>query len=283
MQLPESATLVPHRVSSGKSPNWAVETVSAPGAVTDPKKVRIAATIRGYETDPAKKTVTLLVNNKVIQTKTVDIPANGRTRVEFIGLDASYGLNRGEVATRWRSDSLEADNPFQFSDSIARSRARFSSPTIPARARALTYFNAALDAAGDSPFTAEAVPCDLTVWTDAVEVRVRRSCRLPIACPLRLRPALREFVQQGGSAFVTLGPSSASREKVPLTNIAIDTSRYSGRESERFLVTSQVDGGHSDHSHCRRVRRRALLSINSRESRESVEGDRGKSATARRC
>ena len=102
LQLPETATLVPHRVSSGKSPNWAVETVSAPGSVTDPKKVRLAATIRGYETDAAKKNVTLAVNGKIVQTKTVEIPPNGRTRVEFVGLEASFGLNRGTVTIEVR-------------------------------------------------------------------------------------------------------------------------------------------------------------------------------------
>ena len=241
LQLPESATLVPHRVSSGKSPNWAVETVSAPGSVTDPKKVRLAATIRGYETDAAKKNVTLSVNGKVVQTKTVEIPANGRTRVELVGLDASYGLNRGTVTIEG-SDSLEADNHFNFGFERSEPR-KILFAHDPRQARALTYYKAGLDAAGDSPFTVEAVPCELTAGQAPAKYAFVMVADCP-GLPVPFEQALREYAQQGGSVMITLGPSSLSREKVPVANLAIEGSRYAGRESERFLAAAKVDGGH---------------------------------------
>lgn len=241
LQLPESATLISHRVSTGKSPNWAVETVSAPGSVTDPKKVRLAATIRGYETDAAKKNVTLSVNGKLVQTKTVEIPPNGRTRVEFVGLDASFGLNRGTV-TIDGSDSLEADNHFNFG--FERSEPRKVLFVHDARqARALTYYKAALDAAGDSPFTAEAVSCDLAAGQTPSKFAFVIVADCP-GLPAPFEQALHDFAQQGGSILMTLGPSSLSREKVPVINLPIEASRYAGRESERFLAALKVDGGH---------------------------------------
>ena len=50
------------------------------------------------------RTVSLILNGKTVQTKTVDVPANGRAQVEFLGLDASYGFNKCEV----RIDSADA-------------------------------------------------------------------------------------------------------------------------------------------------------------------------------
>ena len=241
MQLPETATLVPHRVSSGKSPNWAVETVSAPGEVTDPKKVRLAATIRGYETDAAKKNVTLTVNGKVVQTKNVEIPPNGRTRVEFIGLEASYGLNRG-VVTIEGSDSLEADNHFNFGFERSEPR-KILFVHDPRQTRALTYYRAALDAAGDSPFTAEAVPCDLATGQTPSKYAFVIVADCP-ALPAPFEQALNDYAKLGGSILMTLGPSTLSRDKVPVANLAVESSRYTGREGERFLTAAKVDTGH---------------------------------------
>jgi hypothetical protein len=241
MQLPDSVTLVPHRVSSGKSPNWAVETVTAPGSVTDPKKVVVAAMIRGYETDAGKKSVILSVNGKTLQTKTVDVPANGRARVEFVGLDASYGLNRGEVKIDG-ADSLDADNHFNFG--FERSEPRKILFAYDAReARAVTYYKAALEAAGDSPFSTEAVPCDLIAGqTPSKYAFVVLADCAAMAPPFE--QALRDYVQQGGSILITLGPASLSRDKVPVANLPIEGSRYAGRDAERFLSATHVDGGH---------------------------------------
>ena len=72
--------------------------------VFDPKRVRIVATIAGYSTPVAKRNVSLILNGKTVQSKTIDVPAAGRAQVEFLGLDASYGFNRCEV----RIDSADA-------------------------------------------------------------------------------------------------------------------------------------------------------------------------------
>ena len=55
-----------------------------------------------------------LLNGKTVQTKTVDVPENGRAQVEFLGLDAPYGFSSGEVRID-SADTLPADDHFYFS------------------------------------------------------------------------------------------------------------------------------------------------------------------------
>ncbi len=62
------------------------------------QKVRIQATIAGYNSPAAKKTATLILNGKTLGTKTVDVPANGRGQVGSWGLDNVLWFNKCEVA-----------------------------------------------------------------------------------------------------------------------------------------------------------------------------------------
>src|SRR6202167_5087080 len=65
LALPSNVTLVLHPVASGNAPpNWAVESVDAPGQVWEPKKSRVQAVIAGYYTPAATRTVSLVVNGK---------------------------------------------------------------------------------------------------------------------------------------------------------------------------------------------------------------------------
>src|SRR5579863_101768 len=80
MALPDNVTLVTHAVVTKAEPNWTVESVDAPGQVwgKDAKPVHVQAVIAGYGTAAAKRTVSLVVNDKVTATKPVTVPANGR-------------------------------------------------------------------------------------------------------------------------------------------------------------------------------------------------------------
>ena len=96
-------------------PNWAVENVIAPQHVYDPKRVRISATVTGFSAPAATRTVTLLMNGKTMQSKSVNVPENGRGSAEFTGLDqASYGFNRCEIRID-SADGLPADDRYAFS------------------------------------------------------------------------------------------------------------------------------------------------------------------------
>src|SRR5207248_10381107 len=94
-RLSEGTKLVFHPVADRRVANFAVETVNAPRRIYDPKKVRIQATVAGYGTKKATKQVSLILNGKEITSKSVEVPAGGRASLEFLTLDAPYGMNRG--------------------------------------------------------------------------------------------------------------------------------------------------------------------------------------------
>src|ERR1700722_12990036 len=96
-RLAEGTRLIFHSDANRRLPNFAVETVNAPRRLYDPKKVRIQATIAGYGTPQASKNVALVLNGKEVASKQVAVPAGGRASVEFLTLDAPYGMNRGEI------------------------------------------------------------------------------------------------------------------------------------------------------------------------------------------
>jgi hypothetical protein len=241
LQLPAGTDLQVHAVTDGKGKNFALENVRAPGILTDPKKVRFEATVAGYQTEAAKKTVSFVINGQTLQSKQVDVPPFGRARVEFTGVDASFGLNRGEVRIDG-GDANPADDRFLIGfDRVEPRKVLFAHDSR--QARALTYLRAALESAGDTPFTIEAMSCETTsgVTPSKYAFVFLADCG---TLPNTFENDLRSFAQQGGSVFVTLGSSSLSRTKVPLTDWNIESSRYAGREGERFLVASQVDAGH---------------------------------------
>lgn len=225
----------------GAAPNWAVENVVAPKRVFDPKRVRIQATIAGYSTEATKKNVSLILNGKTLQSKTVDVPANGRAQVEFLGLDASYGFNRCQVQID-SSDALATDDHFDFSVERADPK-KVLFVDDGRRPRAQTYFRDALDASTDAPFTMEVQSPDsataANLSTYAVVV-----LNDPGTLPSSLSDALTRYVSNGGAAFVALGPASAILNRVPIADEAIDSTRYAGRDAERFLAVSDLDVGH---------------------------------------
>ena len=95
-------------------PNWTVESVDAPRRVFDTKKVRTVATIAGFDTPDATRTVTLVANGKTLETKQVKVAANGRATVEFLTLDAPYGMTRCEIRIDG-ADAFPEDDHWLFS------------------------------------------------------------------------------------------------------------------------------------------------------------------------
>ena len=142
-------------------PNFAVETVNAPSRIYDPKKVRIQATISGYGTEKAMKTVELVLNGKQLTSKSVEIPAGGRASVDFLTLDAPYGMNRGEIRVS-PADSFPADDHFYFS--VERADQRHILFVHEDRgARAVLYYQTALDASSEAAFTLDPVTVEQVV------------------------------------------------------------------------------------------------------------------------
>ncbi|MGH9559138.1 MAG: BatA domain-containing protein, partial [Bryobacteraceae bacterium] len=266
LRLDPGTTLVLHQVGQGEQ-NWAVENVIAPRRVYDPKKVRIDAVIAGYnggqtvssqakapsttfqnaaytpdgEAPPqaqppgAKRTVSLLLNGKVLQTKSVEVPSNGRAQVEFLGLDAPYGFSRGEVRID-SADILAADDRFPFA--VERTDPRRVLYVDDGRGgRAQLYFRAALESGEDSAFQMDAARPE-----QAAAMQLPRYAFIVLsnlgALPPGFEDTLTRYVSAGGSLLVALGPASAVSPRVPVLDEAIQSAAYAGREDERFLTVS---------------------------------------------
>ena len=175
LRLNADVKLEPHPVVTEENPNFAVENVVAPRRVFDSKKTRVLATVAGFGTRKDIRNVTLLLNGRTVETKTVEVPEIGRATVEFLSLDVPYGRNKGEVRID-SADSLAADDVFYFS--VERSDPRPALFVHDADGNGgLLYFKTALEAAGQSAF-------DVTPAT-------RRPGHQPLAVQVRLRGAFR--------------------------------------------------------------------------------------------
>ncbi|MDX1984983.1 MAG: BatA domain-containing protein [Bryobacteraceae bacterium] len=241
LNLGGNTKLVIHSLADRNTANWTVETVTAPRSVFDPKKARVIATVAGFHTPAAKRTLTLLVNNKTVASNTVDVPENGRATAEFIGMEASYGFNRGEVRID-AADQLAADDSFVFS--VERSDPRSVLFVHEARqGRGLLYYRAALESASEGAFAVEPVTVD-----QAANIGLSKYGFVVLSDTGPLPPAfeqtLQKYVREGGALLVALGPSSAGQRKVPVLDQPIVESRYASRAAERFLVAGSLDTTH---------------------------------------
>jgi hypothetical protein len=242
MRLNQDTTLILHPVG-GELPNWTVENVFVNPRIYDPKRFRIQATIAGFDTPAADRTVSLILNGKTAQTKMVNVPANGRSQVEFIGLDASYGFNKCEVRID-SADAFAADDHFQFSvERTDPKKVLFVDDGR--RPNGQLYFRTALvDASKDAAFTLEVLRPEVAATTPLQGYTVVVLNDLG-TLPQALSDSLQRYVNAGGGLLVALGPSSAVLPRVPVSDETIQTgTRYAGREGDLFLTVSETDTGH---------------------------------------
>jgi hypothetical protein len=238
LQLTPGIQLVLHAVGSGKTPNFVVEQVSAPRRVSDPGKARLQATIAGFGTAAARKTVSLVMNGNVAARKTVDVRENGRASVEFIGLNAAYGLNRGEVQID-SADPLPEDDHFFFG--VERSDPKKVLFVHEGRQdRAVLYVRNALEASPDAAFSLDPVTAEQAGNTDPsryAAVVISDVATLPQS----FLKSLDSYVRQGGAVLFALGPVAGTRARIPLFDQPVLQSEYISRTGERFQMATQTD------------------------------------------
>ena len=158
VELPPNVSVVLHPVGTAATPNWTVESVNAPAQLADPKdpkKSRVQAVIAGYGTPAASRTVSLVVNDKIIATRKVEIPPDGRATVEFVPLDVPYGLNHCAIRID-SADGFPADDISVFA--VKRSdpeRVLFVHQASDTRSA--VYFSAALAAATQASFNLQSI------------------------------------------------------------------------------------------------------------------------------
>ncbi len=183
----------------------------------------------------------MLLNGRMLQSKSVDIPASGRGQVEFLGLDAPYGFSRGEVRIDG-GDALAGDDHYYFSVERADPR-KVLFVDDGRHPRAELYFRDALDSSGDGAFVLESQHPDSAAaapLSNYAFVVLSDLSNVPQA----LESGLENYVRNGGSVLVALGPAAAVLPRVPVLDEAIQSSDYAGREGDRFLTVTEVDAGH---------------------------------------
>lgn len=241
LRLNAEIQLEPHPIEKKVVPNFAVENVVAPRRVYDAKKTRVLVTITGHGTPKAIRNVSLILNDRVTETKTAEIPENGRATVEFLSLEVPYGRNKGEVKID-SADPLPADDTFFFS--VERSDPRHALFVHEADStNGLLYFKAALEASGQSAFEIDPVTVDQTGNLNPGKYAFVVLSDVGVL-PAAFDNELRSYVRGGGSVFITLGRMAVARAKVPVTDAHIEASLYAGREGERFQAVSWLDPSH---------------------------------------
>jgi hypothetical protein len=241
LALGQGIRMITHPVVNQSLANFTVENVTAPHRLYDPKKARIQATVMASGGAAGRRRVALLLNGREVASKPVDISANGRATAEFIGLEAPYGMNRGEIRID-SGDAFSDDDHYYFS--AERSDPR---PVLFVHAardgRDLLYYRMAIESARDAGFTLQAASPDqaaslalaryaFVVLSDAGEISAS------------FEQALRSYVAAGGSVLVALGPSSSAHKRVPVSDEPIRETRYASRDAARFEAVTTLDGVH---------------------------------------
>lgn len=218
-----------------------VESVTAPAKIYDPKKARVEAVIAGVNTPATKRTVSLALDGKVLDTKSVDVPAGGRASVEFVSLDSPHGFHKGEIRIE-PNDSLKQDDRFDFA--VERTDPH---PVlflhVAGQDRDELYYRSALESVSEAGFTLEPLAVE-----QAANQSLSKYAFVVLsdigAMPAGLENNLRQYVNGGGSLLIALGTHSAALTHVPVSGEAIQGSSYASLNGSRFETVVAADAEH---------------------------------------
>ncbi len=158
--------------------------------------------IAGIGTEATKRTVSLVLDGKVLESKSVDIAANGRASVEFLSLESPYGFHKGEIRIE-PGDSLHEDDRFPFA--VERTDPH---PVLFLHAAGQQhgelYYRAALESVPEAGFVLEPLAVE-----QATNQSLSKYAFVVLsdvgALPPGLENSLRAYVNGGGSLLVALG------------------------------------------------------------------------------
>jgi hypothetical protein len=241
LRLNADVHLEMHPLLKKSDSNFTVENVVAPRRVYDSKKNRVLVTVAGYNNSKSAHNVTLMLNGRNVETKSVEVPENGRATVEFLSLDVPYGRNKGEVKLD-SGDSLPGDDQFFFS--IERLDPRHALFVHEAdNTRGLLYFKAALEASGQSAF--EIDPATVEQVTNLSPAKYAFVVLSDVgSLSGGFENELRNYVRGGGSVLIALGRMAVARNKVPVSDDRVEGSQYAGREGAMYQTVAWLDTAH---------------------------------------
>ena len=237
LRLPPGVTLVLHPVGA-VTPNWTVESVAAPAQVWDPTKTRIVATVAGFATPAATRTVTLLINGRPSGQQSIKVPPSARASVVFAGPDIPYGLVRASVQID-SADALAADDRYDFV--IQRSERVHGlfvhQGSDPATA---LYFRSALESAADAAVVLEEATTEQLRSRDlSAYAFIVLSDVAGLAPGVEAR--VTAWVKAGGRALISAGTAAAQQRRIPVFDVPIIGSHDFTRDDIRFASVAAVD------------------------------------------
>lgn len=242
IELPANVSVVLHPVGAAATPNWTVESVTAPAQLADPKdpkQSRVQAVIAGYGTPAASRTVSLVVNGNTVATRKVDVPPDGRATVEFPSLDVPYGLNRCAVKID-SADGFPADDVSLFAVKRADpERALFIHQASDARSP--LYFGAALAAASQASFTLQSIDSEKSADIDPSKYAFVVLSDA-VALPSVFENALMRYVRAGGNVLIAAGTSAAHHARIPIFGGSTSDAHSYSRDG--YAVVGQTDLTH---------------------------------------
>ncbi|MGH8219604.1 MAG: BatA domain-containing protein [Steroidobacteraceae bacterium] len=240
MALPASVSLVLHPVARSATPNWAVESVSAPGELWS-RTARVQAVIAGYGTTAATRTVSFLVNGRVSAARQVSVPAAGRAVVTIDALDVPYGLDRCAVRID-PADALPADDEYDFTIERADPmRGLFVHQASDTRSP--LYFETALRAADAAAFNLDKVAVERTAAVDPAPYAFVVLSDVG-ALPDQFLNRLSGYVRRGGSVLIALGTTAEQSGRIPLTGAKLRAPHDYSRAAERFVSIGTADAAY---------------------------------------
>lgn len=241
LKLNADIRLEPRPLVKKQTPNFAVENIVAPRRVYDGKPARVLATVSNFGGQKTAKNISLVLNDRVVEAKSVEVPENGRATVEFDSMVVPYGRNKGMVRMDG-GDALPADDTFYFS--VERADPRHALFVHDAGDdRALLYFKDALESSGQDAFTIDPATVDQTANLSPAKYAFVVLSDVG-AVPPSFESQLRDYVRNGGSVLISLGHMSVPHTKVPVAGEQISEDRYTGREGDRFQTVAWLDPTH---------------------------------------
>ncbi len=238
LTLDNGTKLEIHAVASAPLPNWTVENVEAPRRVFDTKKVRTLATIAGFNTPDAVRKVTLLAEGKPLATKELKVPANGRATVEFLALDAPYGLTRCEIRIDG-ADVFPQDDHWLFSVERADPKPALIVHADGENMSGL-YVKTALESSTESAFKLESLPASQSANAEVSKYAfVVLSDPGPL--PQKLIEALDKYVQNGGSVLMSLGKNTSRGRHLPVADLQVLDIHTVAPDHEPILTVASFD------------------------------------------
>ncbi len=238
LRLPPGVTLVLHPVGAATTPNWTVESVAAPSQVWDPTKTRIVATVAGYATPAATRTVSLWINDRLASQQSITVPASGRASAVFAGPDIPYGLVRASVHIDG-ADALAADDRYDFviqrSERVHGLFVHQSSDTATG-----LYFRSALASAADAAVVLDEVTVDQLRNRDLSPYAFLVLSDLA-GLPPTVEARVSSWVRAGGRVLLSAGTATAQQRRIPLFDAAILGTHDYTRDDIRFASIASVD------------------------------------------